>query len=136
MVEINSSVNNAYQAQMGQSKPQVTEAKTESTPHEVDQAVERQKQVDREVKNAEKQAERNHAIGEDQMAKMIEKAMKLVAGKSTHLEFSIHEKTKQIMVKVRDNDTGEIIREIPPEKSFDFLAKVWEMTGVLVDERR
>ncbi len=76
------------------------------------------------------------AIGEEQMLKAMEKAMKLIAGKSTFLEFSIHEKTKQIMVKVKDNDTGEVIREIPPEKSFDFLAKVWEMTGIIVDERR
>ena len=35
-----------------------------------------------------------------------------------------------------DVDTDEVIREIPPEKSLDMLQKMWEMAGILVDERR
>jgi flagellar protein FlaG len=40
------------------------------------------------------------------------------------------------MVKVLNTDTGQVIREIPPEKNLDFVAKLWEMAGILVDERR
>jgi flagellar protein FlaG len=40
------------------------------------------------------------------------------------------------MVKVKDRESGEVIRELPPEKSLDFLAKVWEMAGLLFDEKR
>ncbi|HEX3029893.1 MAG TPA: flagellar protein FlaG, partial [Clostridia bacterium] len=47
-----------------------------------------------------------------------------------------HQKTKQIMVKVIDSDTGDVIREIPPEKTLDMVAKMWEMAGIVVDERR
>ena len=39
-------------------------------------------------------------------------------------------------IKVVDADTNEVIREIPPEKSLDMLQKMWEMAGILVDERR
>lgn len=54
---------------------------------------------------------------------------------NTRFEFSIHEQTKAIMVKVIDEDSNEIIREIPPEKILDMVAKMWELAGILVDER-
>lgn len=75
-------------------------------------------------------------ISEEELIKAVERAIQAMQGANTALEFSIHEKTKQIMVQVKNTDTGEVIREIPPEKSLDFLAKVWEMAGLLVDERR
>ena len=28
------------------------------------------------------------------------------------------------------------IKELPPEKTLDMIAKVWEMAGILVDEKR
>ena len=40
------------------------------------------------------------------------------------------------MVQVVDSDTGEIIREIPPQKILDLVAKLWELSGVFLDERR
>lgn len=76
------------------------------------------------------------SIGEKQLIQAIEKANKSLVGTFTSFEFSIHEQTKQIMVKVLDRDTGEMIREIPPEKILDMVAKMWEMAGILVDERR
>jgi flagellar protein FlaG len=40
------------------------------------------------------------------------------------------------MVKVIDRDTKEVIREIPPEKFQDLVAKLWELSGLVIDERR
>ena len=48
----------------------------------------------------------------------------------TQLSFKYHEDTNRIYITV------EVIREIPPEKTLDMLAKAWEMAGLLVDERR
>ena len=39
------------------------------------------------------------------------------------------------MVKVINEETGEIIREIPPEKILDMVAKMWELAGILVDRK-
>jgi flagellar protein FlaG len=75
-------------------------------------------------------------VGEEQLVKTIERANKALEGRSTSFEFSIHKQTKQISIKVIDKDTGEVIREIPPEKTLDMVAKMWEMAGLLVDERR
>lgn len=75
------------------------------------------------------------SISQEQVVKAIEQAMKNMQGKTTSLEFTVHEQTKRIAVKVLDRATGELIREIPPEKSLDFIAKLWENAGLLVDEK-
>lgn len=50
--------------------------------------------------------------------------------------FGIHEGTNRITIKIVDKDTKEVLKELPPEKTLDMIAKVWEMAGILVDERR
>ncbi len=56
--------------------------------------------------------------------------------KSTQCSFKYHEDTNRISITVKDKETDEIIREIPPEKALDMLAKAWELAGLMVDERR
>ncbi len=79
---------------------------------------------------------KDSSVTEESVIKAIEKANKALEGTYTNLKFSIHEKTKQIMVKVVNSQTQEVIREIPPEKVLDMVAKMWERAGILVDERR
>lgn len=74
-------------------------------------------------------------VGQEQLIRNIERAVKSLQGPQTTLDISIHDKTHDIMVKVLDKDTGEIIREIPPEKTLDLVAKMMELAGILVDER-
>lgn len=50
--------------------------------------------------------------------------------------FGIHEATNRVMIKIVDKDTKEVIKEFPPEKTLDMIAKVWEMAGIMVDEKR
>lgn len=76
------------------------------------------------------------SIDESAWIRMIERANKAITGAICNFEYSIHEGTREIMVKVIDRDTKEVIREIPPEKILDMVAKLWEMAGILVDERR
>lgn len=65
----------------------------------------------------------------------IEKANKQLEIKGTSLRFSIHEVTKQIMVKIVSNDTEEVIREVPPEKILDMVADMMVRAGIIVDKR-
>ncbi|MCQ2522998.1 MAG: flagellar protein FlaG [Lachnospiraceae bacterium] len=50
--------------------------------------------------------------------------------------FGIHEGTNRVTIKIVDKKTKEVIKELPPEKTLDMIAKVWEMAGLLVDEKR
>ena len=52
------------------------------------------------------------------------------------LAFSYNKETKKISIKVYDESTKEIIREIPPEKMHDMLAKIKDLAGIIVDEKR
>ncbi|MCR4584365.1 MAG: flagellar protein FlaG [Lachnospiraceae bacterium] len=68
----------------------------------------------------------------------IKKALEELTKKQANFisEFGIHEKTNRITVKIVDKDTKEVIKELPPEKMLDMIAKVWEYAGLFVDEKR
>jgi flagellar protein FlaG len=89
------------------------------------------------VQNNKKNENLNdHDVSAKEIIDAIEKANKAIVGGQTQLEFSIHEGTKEIMVKVINTDTKEVVREIPSEKILDMVAKMWELAGIMVDERR
>ncbi len=75
------------------------------------------------------------SIGELELIKAIEKANKTLKGANTNFQFSIHEATRAIMVKIINSETQEVIRELPPEKILDMVAKMWEMAGIFVDRK-
>ncbi len=50
--------------------------------------------------------------------------------------FGVNEDTNRIMIKIMDKETKEVIKEFPPEKTLDMIARIWEMAGILVDEKR
>jgi flagellar protein FlaG len=77
----------------------------------------------------------NKSIAEEDVIGLIEKANKDFIIYDRRFEFSIHEKTKQIMVKVIDVTTDEVIRELPPEKILDIVASMWEVAGIIVDKK-
>jgi flagellar protein FlaG len=54
---------------------------------------------------------------------------------NTKLNFKVHKGTGEIMIQVIDNVTGEVIREIPPEKILDSIAEIWKNSGINVDKK-
>lgn len=56
--------------------------------------------------------------------------------KNSEAIFGIHEKTNRVTIKIIDKSTKEVIKEYPPEQTLDMIAKVWEIAGILVDEKR
>lgn len=51
----------------------------------------------------------------------------------TQVQFSVHEKTKHVMIKIVNTATNETVREIPSEKLMDIMANLLEVAGILVD---
>jgi len=74
-------------------------------------------------------------LSEKEIINSIEKANRVFEIHDKRVEFSIHEKTKAIMIKIIDSKTDEVIKEIPPEKILDMVAKMMELAGILVDEK-
>ena len=49
--------------------------------------------------------------------------------------FGIHDATNRVTIKIIDTDTKKVLKEYPPEKTLDMIAKVWEVAGLLVDQK-
>lgn len=73
---------------------------------------------------------------EKELKHAVDIANNVLFKNNTHLQFRIHDITKDVMVKIVDNETGDVIKEIPPEKMLDLVAKIWEIAGIIVDEKR
>lgn len=84
----------------------------------------------------QQQAAMNTQATPDQLKKMIAEMNKKINNSNEEAVFGVHEETNRIMIKILDKDTKEVIKEFPPEKTLDMIAKLWEMAGILVDERR
>ena len=91
---------------------------------------------------AVKNTENNKANAEgDEKSKMNQRIKSAVdkaneRAKKTHCECQYHEDTNRISISVKDDETGEVIKQIPAEETLDMLSKMWEMAGLFVDDKR
>ncbi len=65
----------------------------------------------------------------------VKQANKALEAYDKVIERSVHEKTKTMMYVLKDTKTKEVIREFPPKKIQDMIAKMWELAGLFVDEK-
>ena len=68
----------------------------------------------------------------------IRKAVEEINRRANNSEavFGVHEDTNRVTIKIVDKQTKEVIKEFPPDKTLDMIARVWEMAGLMVDEKR
>ena len=85
-------------------------------------------------KDKENQNQQNQQTSNEKIKKAVEELNKKMY--NSEVIFGIHEKTNRVTIKIVDKDTKDIIKEFPPEKTLDMLAKAWELAGLLVDEKR
>lgn len=74
------------------------------------------------------------SVSAEKIKKAVEEMNRKMA--NSEAQFGIHEATNRVTIKIVDKQTKEVIKELPPEKTLDMIAKVWEMAGILVDEKR
>lgn len=72
----------------------------------------------------------------EHLKKMIAEMNRKISNSNEEAVFGVHERINRIMIKILDKDTKEVIKEFPPEKTLDMIASIWEMAGILVDEKR
>lgn len=73
---------------------------------------------------------------EDILAKRVKEANQKLTLSTNELHYSYHKATRTVAVKVVNSNTQEVVREIPPQKALDAIAKIWELAGILVDEKK
>ena len=88
----------------------------------------------KEAQNLEKSMDAIEQENEKIHKAVAEMSKKMTS--NTEAIFGIHDETNRVTIKLVDKDTKKVIREIPPEKTLDMIATVWELAGILVDEKR
>ena len=53
----------------------------------------------------------------------------------TSVRFKYHENLKRVSIKIVDDTTDEVIKEIPPEETLEMVEKMLAQAGLIVDER-
>ena len=138
-----------YQAQAAVKPQTVTQVKTEvpedgqtvnvdATTASVTKVQAEDEQAGSEGNGSEQQQEEMDAQVPgmpDSLKKMIADMNKKIRNTNAEAVFGVHEKTNRIMIKILDKDTKEVLKEFPPEKTLDMIASIWEMAGILVDEK-
>ena len=89
-----------------------------------------------EPKGAEATGQKEEETISSKIKDAVDKVNQKIVPTKTRCEFSYHEDTNRISIKVIDQATEETIKEIPAEETLDMLSKIWELAGLLVDERR
>jgi flagellar protein FlaG len=71
----------------------------------------------------------------EKVEEIIASMNKFMENSPTSLKFEFHEKLNEYYVKIIDDKTKEVVREIPPKKMLDFYAAMTEFLGLMVDKK-
>lgn len=76
-----------------------------------------------------------HDLSRREVEKVAEKLNKIMGFIEKRLQFSVHDKSGQVQVKVIDQETGEVMDEIPSKRLLDLMASFREMSGIFFDSK-
>lgn len=66
---------------------------------------------------------------------VLNQANQYTLGENAQFEFKIHEGTGRTLVRLVNIESGEILKEIPPQKMLDIVADIWDAMGINVDRK-
>lgn len=78
---------------------------------------------------------KENSISKETLDKLVTEVNHKYKLANKEFSYDIHEKTNRVTVKIKDSETGKVLKEIPSEESLDLAAKIMEMAGLLVDEK-
>lgn len=115
-------------------QPVTTEGQVAETTPMVDANTAAVAQVNEQQSAQNQDGQQNQQPSNEQIRKAVEDINK--KANYSDVQFGVHEGTNRITIKIVDRETKKVIKELPPEKTLDMIAKAWELAGILVDEKR
>lgn len=98
--------------------------------------------LDQTYKTAEKEHIETSTVQENQftqneadLEKVVKSMNDFLQPANTHIKFELHEELNEYYVTVVDNQTNEVVREIPSKKLLDIYSKMTEFMGLLFDKK-
>ncbi len=74
-------------------------------------------------------------VNKEKLDNVIEGINEFLQPSNTSLKFELHEKLNEYYVTIVDNDTHEVVKEIPSKKMLDMYAAMTEFVGMMVDKK-
>ena len=78
----------------------------------------------------------SHREVEKMREKVAERIKEYLRYQNWSVDLFIHEATKSIAAKIVDNDTGKVIKQIPPEEVLNFRARFMELIRELMGREK
>jgi len=73
-------------------------------------------------------------LDKEEMSELKEKINETLEPINIALDFEIEDEIEETVVKVKNRDTEEIIRQIPPQALLHMAKRMEEMSGLLIEE--
>jgi len=86
-------------------------------------------------KSADPQNQTPQQPEKEKTEKVIDSMNEFLKESSTHLKFQFHDELQKYYVAIVDDQTNEVIREIPPKKLLDMYAEMTKFLGLMVDKK-
>lgn len=93
------------------------------------------KPISEEDKNQQTEQPDQKVNTKDKTEKVIDSMNEFLKASNTHLKFQFHEDLQKYYVSIVDDQTNEVIKEIPPKKLLDMYAAMEKYLGLLVDKK-
>ncbi|MBP8646188.1 MAG: flagellar protein FlaG [Syntrophobacteraceae bacterium] len=75
------------------------------------------------------------AMGKEKAGELVDEVQSYLNDINIQLSFDLSEETGDMVVRVIDRNTGEVIRQIPPENLMEIRERLKELQGVLLNDR-
>jgi flagellar protein FlaG len=91
--------------------------------------------TDKNTKKVVGLTDKTSPVSDKELKKALDKLTSFLSDDNTKVEYSFHDKFNDLMIKITNKDTNEVILEVPPKKILDLVAKMMEMVGILFDKK-
>ncbi|MDD4601163.1 MAG: flagellar protein FlaG [Negativicutes bacterium] len=86
--------------------------------------------------SAEKATEREKKpLNKEDLSELTYEMNKFLEMINSDIQFSMHEKTQRLIVRVIDTRDNRVLKEFPPHEMLDTIAKIREYVGLLLDKK-
>ncbi len=75
-------------------------------------------------------------IKKEEIQDAVNKMNKTIQIFNKRLQFSFHEESKRIVVKIIDSENNKVVKEIPPKEVLTFISRLHQSIGALIDEKQ
>lgn len=74
-------------------------------------------------------------VDQEEVGRVAERVNGALGALNRNLKVSVHKDTGQLVVRVTDPDSGEVIRQLPPEQLLDAEVNIRKVIGLFVDDK-